>query len=323
MQPGLYFTSVVATLLAGAAPGPAMSARTMSNSCQIIDSFRDFIDLSTVVANASADQQLAAFHKDFLAKNLALYVDDAVGLTPGPKLDRLALRSMATARSNPLWREMDATVRLSLPGVAARFAAALPDFRCDFPIYVAPSFGQMDGAGRLVGGRPALILGVDTISSVESPGQLPVFLTHEMFHRYHFQVAGFSDDPGEHQLIWRTLWAEGLATYVSAQLNPSNPLSDALIAPRDLEVQARPLTAMLAQELRAGLDREDGPLYGTFFEYGDPLAKQRSLPWRSGYYIGYRVACELAKRHPLAELAHLEGPSLRKEIGDALATLRP
>ena len=80
---------------------------------------------------------------------------------------------------------------------------------------------------------------------------------------------------------------------------------------------------MLAQELRAGLDREDGPLYGTFFEYGDPLAKQRSLPWRSGYYIGYRVACELAKRHPLAELAHLEGPPLRKEIGDALATLQP
>ena len=59
----------------------------------------------------------------------------AVGLTPGPKLDRLALGSLATARSNPLWRKMDETVRTSLPGVAQRFAAALPDFRCDFPIY--------------------------------------------------------------------------------------------------------------------------------------------------------------------------------------------
>ena len=76
------------------------------------------------------------------------------------------------------------------------------------------------------------MLGVDTIAQFETPASLPVFLSHELFHRYHFQAAGFSDDLAERDLIWRSLWAEGLATYVSARLNPSNPLSDALIVPR-------------------------------------------------------------------------------------------
>jgi hypothetical protein len=56
MQPRLYFTSAVATLVASAAAWPAMSAQTERSSCQIIDSFRDFIDLAAVVANASADR---------------------------------------------------------------------------------------------------------------------------------------------------------------------------------------------------------------------------------------------------------------------------
>jgi hypothetical protein len=66
MQPRLYFACAVATLLTSAAAWPAMSPQTERTSCQIIDRFRDFIDLAAVVANASADQQLAAFHNDFL-----------------------------------------------------------------------------------------------------------------------------------------------------------------------------------------------------------------------------------------------------------------
>jgi hypothetical protein len=75
----------------------------------------------------------------------------------------------------------------------------------------------MDGAGRDVGGRPSLVFGVDTIAQFWMPQTLPIFLSHELFHRYHFQAAGFSDDLAERDLIWRSLWAEGLATYVSAR----------------------------------------------------------------------------------------------------------
>jgi hypothetical protein len=55
----------------------------------------------------------------------------------------------------------------------------------------------MDGAGRVVAWRPALVLGVDTIAALWTTASLPVFLSHELFHRHNFQAAGFSDDLSE------------------------------------------------------------------------------------------------------------------------------
>ncbi len=65
----------------------------------------------------------------------------------------------------------------------ARCKASFPDFICDFPIYLMISLGHMDGAGRVVGGIPALVLGVDSIDGIETPAQRPIFFAHELFHR--------------------------------------------------------------------------------------------------------------------------------------------
>jgi hypothetical protein len=292
-----------------------------SSACTTINAFADFVALSHRTAGTSSEEQLMRFHQDFLARYADLYTPEAVGLSVGPTLDGDALRALAAIRGNPALEGLDERLARDLPSVAAAFGRAFPDFRCDFPIYLAPTFGQLDGAGRIVAGRPSLVLGVDMIARVESDAQLPVFLAHELFHRYNFQVAGFSDDEGERGLIWRTLWAEGLATYVSARLNPDRPLSDALILPRDLEARAAPLAPMLAKELIGGLDRVDRRLYGEFFEYGDKTAAARGIPWRSGYYIGYLVARELGRTHTLEQLAHMQGPELRRDIRQALETL--
>jgi hypothetical protein len=292
-----------------------------SSACPVIDAFADFAALSHRTAAASPDRQLRRFHQDFLPRYADLYTPEAVGLAPGPRLDSDALRALAAIRDNPALEGLDARLARDVASVTSAFERAFPDFRCDFPIYLAPTFGQLDGAGRMVGGRPSLVLGVDMIARVESKDQLPVFLAHELFHRYNFQVAGFSDDEGGRGLIWRTLWAEGLATYVSARLNPDRPLSDALILPRDLEARAAPLTAMLAKDLIDGLDRVDPRLYGEFFEYGDKTAAARGIPWRSGYYIGYLVARDLGRTQTLEQLAHMQGPELRKDIRQALESL--
>ena len=205
--------------------------------------------------------------------------------------------------------------------VAGRFRHAFPDFRCNFPIYVTETFGAMDGAGRVVAGRPALVLGVDTIANFETSKSLPVFLSHELFHRYNFQAAGFSDDLSERDLIWRSLWAEGLATYVSARLNPSSPLRDALIFPRDLEARARPFVPQMAAVLLAAADRVDGATFTKFFEVQSPEAQRLGWPPRSGYYVGYLIAQDLGRQRTLLELAHMKGPLLRAEIRSALERL--
>jgi hypothetical protein len=168
-------------------------------------------------------------------------------------------------------------VRQALAGAERRFASAFPDFQCGFPIYVMDTLGRLDGAGRQVAGRPALVLGIDQIAQERDVLPLPVFLAHELFHRYHSQISGFSDDPGERQAIWRALWAEGLATYVSYRLTPGATVDEALIAPRDLAARAQPQIRAISADLLAHLDQTDHATYQTYFTYGDPRVAARGL----------------------------------------------
>lgn len=291
-------------------------------ACPVDDAYAAFVQVAQRTADASDAERLAVFHRDFLAQNAALYTPSAIGLEPGAALDDAALRGLAGAAGDPRATAFDLALAGALAATTARFAQALPEFRCDFPIYIAPTFGKMDGAGRVVAGKPALVLGPDVIARFETEAQLPVFLAHELFHRHHFAMAGFSDDLAERDLVWRTLWAEGLATYASARLNPERPLADALLLPRDLEARAAPLVPALARELAPELDRVDAQVFGRFFGYGDAQARSLGWPYRSGYYLGYLVAQRLGEHRTLAELARLQGPELRREIGAAVDGLR-
>jgi hypothetical protein len=286
-------------------------------SCELIDSFQDFMALSERSAASSETRQIEMLNLEYFHKYPDLYVDSVI-MAPGPTLDAKALVAMREARRRPDWHDLDQALGRTASAFSNRFSAKFPDFRCDFPIYVTATFGVLDGAGRIVAGRPSMVIGVDTLSAIESTAQLPVFFAHELFHRYHYQAAGFSDDLSEKDLVWRSLWAEGLATYVSVKLNPSNPLADALLLPRDLEARTRPLLSQMAAQLIAALDHVDSRVFAKFFEFGDRGAESAGWPSRAGYYIGYLVAEDLGRRHSLTELAHLKGPKLRWEIGEAL-----
>jgi hypothetical protein len=308
-----WLVLVAATAAAAATGSPVLA----SPLCAISDSFQSFMSLAKRTAGLPAEQQVRAFRDDYLARRPELY---APGVMPAPA-DARALKAMAAVRAHPEWGAFDAALQPALEHVAKRFRRAFPDFRCDFPVYVTETFGAMDGAGRVVAGHPALVLGVDSIAEFETSVSLPVFLSHELFHRYHFQTAGFSDDLGERDLLWRSLWAEGLATYVSALLNPSNSLSDALIFPRDLEAQAKPFVPEMASDLLAAADRVDPATFAEFFEVESLEAKRLGWPARSGYYIGFLVAQDLGRRQSLSTLAHMQGPALRAEIGRSLERL--
>ena len=312
----IALAAVVAASAALASPAFASPAPARP-MCAVSDSFESFLDLAQRTAGEPDDQQLSAFRQGYLAGHRDLYAPEVM---PAPS-DKLALRTMAAVRAHPEWRALDAALRQAIQDVTERFGQTFPDFRCNFPIYVTETFGTMDGAGRDVAGHPALVLGVDMIAEFETSAQLPVFLSHELFHRYNFQAAGFSDDLAERDVIWRSLWAEGLATYVSAKLNPSHPLSDALIFPRDLDSRAQPFIPQMAAELLAAADRVDPANFAKFFESGSTDAQHLGWPPRSGYYVGYLVAQDLGRRRTLAQLAHMRGPMLRAQIGRSLERL--
>jgi hypothetical protein len=286
--------------------------------CPIVDATVTLVP----VANASADkpdtEQVAAYQHGVIDRWPMLYTQEVLGLVPGSQLmDRQILRSLAATRRDGDSQGLKQLLRTRIAATSRAFGV-FGDFHCNFPIYFADTLEALDGAGRVVDGQRALVLGIGSLAREQQQISLQVFLTHEFFHRYHFEAAGFSDDLADRQEIWRNLWAEGLATYVSEVLTPGATRAEALMLPHDLEQRAEPLTGRMARELLAGLDAIDADLFNRYFTT-NPRTDRHGLPPRAGYYVGYVVARRLAARHTLTELAHLKGEPLHREIE---ATLR-
>ncbi len=289
--------------------------------CRIVDAYTAVVEVAQTSADSPPADQVSAFKASIIATHPELYAVDVLNLPPGPRIDTKIIESLAAARAQQRdIEELMRALRADVDAAALAFGR-FADFRCDFPVYLMDALGQLDGAGRVVAGRRALVLGIDTLLQERASISLPVFVTHELFHRYHYQAAGFSDDLAERQPIWKTLWAEGLATYASQVLTKGATRRDALMLPPDLEQRAKPMLPMLAAQLLEHLDQTDADVFTTYFTYGNETVARRGLPWRSGYYVGYRVAAQLALRHPIQELAHLKGDPLHAEIEAALRQL--
>lgn len=305
----------MATVLAA----PLLQATAAAAGCSVVDATVTLVPVARSSAGKSEAEQLAAYRHGVIDRWPGLYTVAVLGLVPGPVMDKQILRSLEAVRRDGDHPELRQLLRTHIKATSAAFAV-FGDFKCNFPIYFADTLGALDGAGRIVDGQRALVLGIGSLAREQTQISLPVFLTHEFFHRYHFEAAGFSDDLEDRQEIWRNLWAEGLATYVSEVLTPGATAAEALMMPRDLEQRAEPLTARMASELLGGLDGMDEELFKRYFTT-NPSTDRHGIPARAGYYVGYIVARRLAARHTLAELAHLKGEPLHSAIADTLREL--
>jgi len=215
----------------------------------------------------------------------------------------------------PAMRRLSATLHRDLGAYAQDFAATFPDFAPVSPVYFTVSLFSFDGATRDVEGKTALLFGIDGIARFHAPGaNLKVFFDHELFHQYHDQLQPATDDDTP---LWGSLWEEGLATWVSLQMNAGSTEADALMSPT-LGAAAQALLPALARELLQNFDSTDRKEYAAFFHGRND---RPDLPPRCGYYVGYRVAQRLAAGRDLAQLARLQGPGLADEIRSALQDL--
>jgi hypothetical protein len=307
-----------ALLFAGLA---IFAASAQAQTCSMpVDAFTPVVELAHATAGLPAAEQAAQFDAKIIQRFPALYETSVTGIAPGATRDARIVASLDRIRAGSVSDATKASVIELLPRITAIYAGDFADFRCDFPIYLMDSLGQLDGAGRIVDGRPSLVIGIETLAG-ENPAGRQVFLTHELFHRYHFQAAGFSDDDGDAQALWRVLWAEGLATYVSRKLTPDASVGDALLLPPHLDALAKPKLAEIVARLLRHLDQPDLETFNLLFTYGGPQASAAGLPDRSGYYVGYLVAADLGKTRTIYQLAHLSGPALYKSIRASLTKI--
>jgi len=189
--------------------------------------------------------------------------------------------------------------------IQARFLSTFPDFNTSRArIYLMLSLFRFDG--KIPHDNPhILLLGLDGLAKFHGTNvRLPVILSHELFHLYHFQVNPLPRDADQIEL-YRLIWQEGLATYVSHVLNPDASLAEVLLDPRLAEEGPR-FIPMLAHDLLAQLESTDDETAARYLSY----RRGGQIPARMGYLIGYEIAKRAAAAHPLTELARLRGHAL-------------
>ncbi len=149
------------------------------------------------------------------------------------------------------------------------------------------SLFSFDGATRKVAGKSALLFAIDGIARYDAQDEsLKVLFDHELFHQYHQQIA--PELTADDAPLWVSLWEEGLATYVSQQINPGSSEAQVLMSGKLAERSAP-------------------------FFFGSNSGRP-DLPPRCGYYVGYQVARKLAGGRSLQQLASFRGPELENSV---------
>jgi hypothetical protein len=187
-----------------------------------------------------------------------------------------------------------------------QFIKTFPDFHPERKtIYLTLSRFRFDGKvphDRL----DSLLLAFDGIAKFHgAKAPVAVIFSHELFHLYHFQINPPPADPDQLPL-YRLIWQEGLACYVSSTLNPTAPLSDVLFDPR-LATDGPKFVKPVAHQLLMDLSSTDDVQTAQYLTY----RVSNAIPPRMGYLIGYLIVAKLAKDHSLVELAHLRDSELR------------
>lgn len=280
---------------------PALAQPKIHNHAEVFLSFWE------KNKNTSLAEQVAAFQREVAPSLPAFY--------------KYKFERWAKQGRNP--EETLGKHLLTFPAIEARFAAttrslageiaehlrtfqvAFDDLDTNLNIHILHSLGEMDGGSRTIDGKEYFLFGVDGIVKYHG-GSDPLFFHHEFFHMYHGQHFVWEER------IWNALWAEGLATYVSGELNPGSSEKNIVMdLPTGMLEKCQADMPYLWATLLEKLDSNSEEDYTNFFLIG---AGDQRIPGRAGYYLGYLVAKEMRKGRTLKEMARLKGPELRKEV---------
>ncbi|MFO1323562.1 MAG: hypothetical protein U1F15_05820 [Burkholderiales bacterium] len=230
------------------------------------------------------------------------------------RYDAMIARSFETfVELRPRYERTSASFAAMLAPARDDFARRFPDIAPLGDVYLVHSMGEMDGGIRTIDGRRYLVFGADVMARLYAPGDERPFFQHELFHVYHGQFFAECEE------VWCALWQEGLAVYVSEQLNPgATDMQLLLTMPRPIrpEVDANLSAAVCAVHARLRSDKPDD--YAPLFL---GRAQLDGLPPRFGYYVGYLVAREAARTHSMRELARMSADEARPVVESSLAAL--
>ena len=292
--PGLLLLIAMALLGSGAGPADPKAAATAKAGTltDLTPEFVAFADQSAALPDAD---RVKAFHARF-DPVLTGYFDDK-----GTNQARFDILVAQRLRDFPQTRQKFVATAAAFGAAFTRgqdhFTQAFPDYSLNVPVYLVHSMGQQDGGTRTIGGRTIMFFGADVIAAIHDETTIGPFLDHELFHIYHEKY--FGDCPQ----LWCSLWQEGMATYVAAQLNPgASDRALLLTQPRPIRPEVEPRLGEAMCSLRAKFESALPDDHAPFF-YAD--AAKGAFPPRYGYFLGYLLAAKIGATMPLQTLAKL------------------
>ena len=248
------------------------------------------------------DEQVRLFQERVMGPNAAVYAGVFTNVPKSvPEVVDESLNRMPTIEAG--MRELSGRLPDELPRQIARFREAFPKFRCETATYFLYSAGAFDGGTRDVSGKDALMFGLDEIARLKEP--LSPLFTHELFHVYHAERI-----PNAPEALYWQIWEEGLASYVSAKLNPGE--AACCLPP------AAPIDAALPKIVAGMLAQLDSEKPEDYRRYLLGAKGTLDIPQRSGYLLGERIAAEAGKARSLEELAEMQPAEVRKVVESGL-----
>lgn len=263
------------------------------------------------------DKQMQLWQDVYVKPHQAVFDDLAVPCKP--QFDT------AWARSNyfpnlpkiaPAMRAVSDQLQQQLGPATERFRKTFPDMNWAGDIYIMASGYCFNGRAQTIGGRSAMLFGIDTIVALDQQNQIP-HVHHELFHRYHHQF--FKYEPSSGYPLWATLWAEGMAVYVSEQLNPLATERDLSMVPLGMTEEVNSRQGELARDFLKRFDstlERDATIY-----FNDTNSKDPFVPPRAGYELGVLVARKLAEKNSLQTMAHWAQQEAKPRVREALASI--
>ena len=309
---GLSWISVA---LAGILAASSATARPPSQGLQFVDYTDEFAKVWQESSPLPDDQRVTAFRAAFAKILPGFYEPERVKDFIKPqRYNELILTGL---KQYPEKHEGIARVSREFSGLVG---PAQREFEATFgpmtgypTVLIVNSFGEFDGGTRELADGMHLMYGADMIAQLYQTKPIKPFVQHELFHLLHGRT--FNDC----EAVACNLWQEGLATYVSATLNPGADdaaLGLTMPAPIRPAVEANRKAAICAVRERLESDKPDD--YAPLF-YGN--RKLDGFPARMGYYIGYIVAQDIGRTHDLKEMAAMTPDEVRPLIVQSLDSM--
>jgi hypothetical protein len=295
-------------LLAWSAPSSA--AATFA----IHDFTPDFWRFWEAARNQPVEQQAQMWQQLYVAPHQAVF--DDLSTACKDQYDAVWFRTHYLPdlpRVVPAIRTMVAGLAQQLKEANGRFLKTFPDMRWSGDVYVMASGYCFNGRAQMIQGRSALLFGVDATAALGQKDLIPG-MQHELFHRYHHQFFDF--EASSAYPLWTALWAEGMASYVSEQLNPSASDLDLSRVPlgmvREVDNRRGELAADFLRRFESTAEK-DAMLY-----FNNIDSKDAFVPARAGYQLGVLVIRDLSKQYSIQTMAHWSQAEVKPRVHAAL-----